>query len=510
MRAFLSVSDKQGLVAFASALVQEGVELLSTGGTAAALRQAGLDVKNVSEITGFPECLDGRVKTLHPNIHAGILAMRSNPAHMAQLEELGIAGIDMVVVNLYPFKETIAKADVTLEDAIENIDIGGPTMLRAAAKNWQDVAAIVDPADYDAVIAELKAGGLSKDSKFRLAAKVFSHTAAYDALIASYLSPRASLPEYPEQLTLTYEKVDTMRYGENPHQGAAFYRQIGAQPGSLVDAEQLGGKQLSYNNINDTNGALALLREFQDQPAVVAVKHANPCGVGVAQSIAEAYQLAYASDPVSVFGGIVACNRTVDAQTAQAMHEIFLEVVVAPDFAPDALDILTQKANLRLLRLPSILDQPLHAKECKSVLGGLLYQDMDLALLDGELQVATERAPTQEELDNALLAWKIVKHCRSNAIAIAKDNHSLGIGPGQVNRIWATEQAIKRSGEAVKGASMASDAFFPFSDCVEAAAAAGIGCIIQPGGSLRDQESIDACNAHGIAMVLTGMRHFKH
>ncbi len=510
MLAFLSVSDKNGLIEFATALQELGVSLISTGGTAATLQKAGLSVTAVSDITGFPECLDGRVKTLHPNIHAGILAMRSNSEHMAQLKKLTIEPIDLVVVNLYPFKETIARADVTLEEAIENIDIGGPTMLRAASKNWQDVASVVDPADYTVIIDELKKGAIARETKFRLAAKVFSHTAAYDALISSYLAPKAQLPAFPDQLTLTYEKVDDMRYGENPHQAAAFYREIGKQPASLVNAEQLNGKQLSYNNINDTNGALALLREFQNQPTAVAIKHANPCGVGVGESIADAYRLAYEADPISVFGGIVACNRSIDANTATAMSEIFLEVIVAPDFDTDALEILKKKPNLRLLRLPGILDQPTNTRECKSVVGGLLYQDMDIALLDETPRVVSERKPSEKEMQDALLAWKIVKHCRSNAIAIAKNNQSLGIGPGQVNRIWAVQQAIEHSGEAVKGATLASDAFFPFNDCVEAAAKAGIRCIIQPGGSIRDQDSIDACNANGIAMLFTGMRHFKH
>ncbi len=511
MRAFLSVSDKSGLVDFAKGLRELGVELISTGGTAKALRDAGLDVTGVSDVTGFPECLDGRVKTLHPRIHAGILARRDRPEHMAQIAELEIEPIDLVVVNLYPFKQTIAKPDVTLEEAIENIDIGGPSMLRAAAKNWQGVASIVDVDDYAVVLEELrKKGEVSRETKFRLCAKVFSHTAAYDALIAAYLAPQAGLPEYGDALTLTFEKAQDMRYGENPHQSAAFYRRVGAQPGCLTDAEQLNGKQLSYNNINDTNGALDLLREFQDEIAVVAVKHGNPCGVGVADTVFEAYKKAYEADPVSVFGGIVVTNAPIDAQTAQEMVQIFLEVIVAPAYSDEAVAILHTKQNLRVLRLPSVNHDLVTRQEIKSVAGGLLVQDMDLVLLDGTPICATKRQPTEDEMKNALLAWKVVKHAKSNGIAIAKDGQSLGIGPGQVNRIWAVESAIARSGDKVQRAALASDAYFPFDDCVKAAAKAGIRCVIQPGGSLHDEDSVKACDEAGIAMLYTGIRHFKH
>jgi len=510
MRAFLSVSDKTGIVEFARGLTEFGIEVISTGGTARALREAGIAVIGVSDVTGFPECLNGRVKTLHPRIHAGILAMRDNPDHMKQIADLGIETIDIVVVNLYPFKQTIAKPDVILEEAIENIDIGGPSMLRAAAKNWTSVTVVVDAADYDVVLSELKAGGVSKETRFRLCAKVFQHTAAYDALIADYLAPKASLPKFPDKFTCTYEKVQDMRYGENPHQNAVFYREVGARPGCLTDAQQLHGKELSYNNINDTNGALDLLREFKDEIAVVGCKHANPCGVGVADTVYDAYRLAYEADPVSIFGGIVVTNAVIDEATASEMVKIFLEIIVAPDFTPEALAILTQKKNLRLLKLPTINAPLARTLDMKKVAGGLLVQDMDLSLLGEELKVVTKRAPSDKELKDAMLAWKIVKHAKSNGIAIAKDNQSLGIGPGQVNRIWAAEMAIERSGERIKGAALASDAFFPFDDCVKAAAAAGITCIIQPGGSIRDEDSIKACNEAGIAMVFTGMRHFKH
>ncbi|MBR6408120.1 MAG: bifunctional phosphoribosylaminoimidazolecarboxamide formyltransferase/IMP cyclohydrolase [Clostridia bacterium] len=512
-RAILSVSDKTGIVDFAKELVDLGFEVLSTGGTATAIKDAGIPVTNVSDITGFPECLDGRVKTLHPMIHAGILAMRSNPRHMQQIENLGVTPIDVVAINLYPFKQTILKPDVTLEDAIENIDIGGPTMIRAAAKNWQDVAVIVDPADYSKVIEEYKANGeVSRDTKFRLCGKVFDHTAAYDALISNYLRKQRGDSPLGDTVTFTYEKVQSMRYGENPHQAAAFYREIGNQDNTLDAAEQLHGKELSYNNINDANGALDVLKEFGwDKPAAVGVKHANPCGVGTGETIYEAYMKAYNADPVSIFGGIVALNRPVDEQTAEELAKIFLEIIIAPDFDEKALEILTKKKNIRLLKLPQCAkanDESL--LDMKKVAGGLLVQQLDTKLLDGELKVVTDRAPTDEEMEQLLFAWKIVKHTKSNGIALAKDNATVGIGPGQTNRITALELAIKYGGDKVKGSVMASDAFFPFSDCVEAAKNAGITAIIQPGGSIRDEDSIKACNEAGIAMVFTGMRHFKH
>ena len=512
-RALLSVSDKTGIVELAQRLHALGVELLSTGGTMKALQDAGIPVTGVSDVTGFPECLDGRVKTLHPAIHAGLLAMRSNPQHMRQIAGLGIQPIDLVVINLYPFRQTIARPGVTFEEAIENIDIGGPTMLRAAAKNWQDVAVVVEPADYDAVLGELEqAGEVSRETKLRLCYKVFEHTAQYDCMIQQYL--RAQLPgdnRFPDKLTVTFEKVQGMRYGENPHQGAAFYRDLGDVAGTLPAARQLHGKELSYNNINDTNGALELLREF-DTTAVVAVKHGNPCGVGAADDVAGAYRLAYEADPVSVFGGIVVTNATVDAATAEQMSRIFLEIVVAPAYTDAALEILTRKKNLRVLQLDTThRAYPAGERVLRKVAGGLLVQDIDDVLLpEGELKVVTDRAPTEKQMQDLLLAWKIVKHTKSNGIAIARDNQSLGIGPGQVNRIWSTQMAIERSGEKVRGAALASDAFFPFDDCVKAAAQAGIACIIQPGGSVRDEDSIRACNEAGIAMVFTGMRHFKH
>ena len=515
-RAILSVSDKTGIVELARRLHDKGVTLLSTGGTMKAIAAAGIPVTGVSDVTGFPECLDGRVKTLHPMIHAGLLAIRSNEEHMAQIKELGVEPIDMVIINLYPFRQTIEKPGVTFEDAIENIDIGGPTMLRAAAKNAQDVVVVIDPADYDRVMDEFEqTGDVSLKTKRYLQYKVFEHTAQYDAMIQQYLRAQledAQAFEFPKNLTVTFEKVQDMRYGENPHQKAAFYRDLTDIAGTLPAAKQLHGKELSYNNINDTNGALELLREF-DTTAVVAVKHGNPCGVGVADEVAEAYRLAYEADPVSVFGGIVVTNATVDAATAEQMSKIFLEIIVAPKFTDEALAILTKKKNLRLLELDTtIRAYPKAERVMRKVAGGLLVQEIDDKLLpeDGELRVVTEKAPTAEQMKDLMLAWRIVKHAKSNAIAIARDNQSLGIGPGQVNRIWSTQMAIERSGERVKGAALASDAFFPFDDCVKACAEAGIACIIQPGGSVRDQDSIDACNKYGIAMVFTGMRHFKH
>ena len=514
-RAILSVSDKTGIVDLARRLSAKGVTLLSTGGTMKAIAQAGIPVTGVSDVTGFPECLDGRVKTLHPMIHAGLLAVRGNEEHMAQLAELGVEPIDMVVINLYPFRQTIEKPGVTFEDAIENIDIGGPTMLRAAAKNAQDVVVVIDPADYALVMDEFEAtGDVSLKTKRYLQYKVFEHTAQYDCMIQQYL--RGQLEdserfEFPQNLTVTFEKVQEMRYGENPHQKAAFYRDLGDIAGTLPAAKQLHGKELSYNNINDTNGALELLREF-DTTAVVAVKHGNPCGVGVADEVSEAWRLAYEADPVSVFGGIVVTNTAIDAATAEQMSKIFLEIIVAPRFTDEALAILTKKKNLRLLELDTtIRAYPKNERVMRKVAGGLLVQEIDDKLLpDGELKVVTQKAPTEAQMKDLLLAWKIVKHAKSNGIAIAKDNQSLGIGPGQVNRIWSTQMAIERSGERVKGAALASDAFLPFDDCVKACAEAGIACIIQPGGSVRDQDSIDACNRYGIAMVFTGMRHFKH
>lgn len=509
-RALLSVSDKTGIVDFARGLYELGYEVLSTGGTARALSAASVPCTEVSEVTGFPECLDGRVKTLHPAVHAGILAMRDKPEHMQQLHDLGIVPIDVVAINLYPFKETILKPDVTLEEAIENIDIGGPTMLRAAAKNWQDVCVVVDPADYGSILDALRAGTISRQQKFLLSQKVFEHTAHYDALIARYLAQEAGVHN-PPTLTLTFEKAQELRYGENPHQPAAFYREVGRGfDGTVAGVRQLHGKELSYNNIGDLDGALSVIKEFPDTPCAVAVKHANPCGVGTGETLLEAYTRAYAADPVSIFGGIVALNRTVGIQTAEELSKTFLEIIVAPAFTKEAFELLSRKKNIRLLELPHINTRNGAWRDLKKVAGGLLVQELDTALLGDELKTVTRREPTPQELEQLLFAWRVVKHVKSNAIVLAKDSCTVGVGPGQTNRVTALELAIRYGGDKTRGSVMASDAFFPFDDCVKAAHAAGVTAIIQPGGSVRDEDSIRACDECGIAMVFTGMRHFRH
>ncbi len=517
MRALISVSDKTGLVELARELRSLGVEIISTGGTYKKLHEEGIEAIEISDLTGFPECLDGRVKTLHPMVHAGLLAMRSNKKHMEQIEELGVKPIDMVIVNLYPFKETIMKDGVTREDAVENIDIGGPTMLRSAAKNYQDVTVVIDPKDYEKVLTELKeAGEVSLDTKFYLMQKVFTHTAHYDAMIADYLKKERKDESFPETLTMTFEKVQDMRYGENPHQKACFYREVGKQVGSLVDAVQLNGKELSFNNINDTNGALELLKEYEE-PTVVACKHGNPCGVGSADTIMEAWKKAYEADKVSIFGGIVTINREVNEELAKEIQKIFLEVIVAPSYTEEALKILQTKKNVRVLQLDNIsIPQKETAYDLKKVNGGLIVQTIDSKLIDeAQMKVVTKTEPTKEQMEDLLFAWKMVKFVKSNGIAVAKNKQSIGIGPGQVNRIWAANQCFEHAKEligedATKGAVLASDAFFPFDDCVESAHKAGIKAIIQPGGSVRDQDSIDKCNEYGIAMIFTGIRHFKH
>lgn len=534
-RALVSVSDKAGVVEFCKGLVENGFEIISTGGTAKALKDAGLKVIGISEITGFPECLDGRVKTLHPNVHAGLLAMRSNPEHMAQLEKLNINTIDIVCVNLYPFKATLAKG-ADFAECIENIDIGGPTMIRAAAKNYQDVAVIVDPKDYNKVLEELKNGGVTLETKKYLQYKVFAHTAVYDSLISNYLAAQLGI-EYPDSVTFAYEKAQDLRYGENPQQSAVFYKEEFPRKGCLSSAKQVWGKELSYNNINDANGALELLKEFGETPAVVACKHANPCGVGTGKDIHEAYLRAYNSDPVSVFGGILAINGEVDEATATEINKIFIEIVMAPSYSEKALEILEQKKNIRLLVIDDIsARREATAKDMKKVYGGLLVQQYDECLIKDEdmnlfknkasvetsvlpsgktktvygCGVVTDRAPTAEEVEAMLFNWKVVKHTKSNAIVIGKSGRTTGIGMGQTNRIWAAQQAIAHAGEEAKGSVMASDAFFPFPDCVEECVKAGVTAIIQPGGSIRDKDSVDACNAAGIAMVFVGDRHFKH
>ncbi|WP_404447466.1 bifunctional phosphoribosylaminoimidazolecarboxamide formyltransferase/IMP cyclohydrolase [Sutcliffiella horikoshii] len=509
MRALVSVSNKEGIVPFVQQLVDLGVEVISTGGTKKVLQDNGVKVIGISEVTGFPEILDGRVKTLHPMIHGGLLAMRDNESHKAQLEEHGITPIDLVVVNLYPFKETISKADSTFEDAIENIDIGGPTMLRAAAKNHKDVAVLVDPVDYEGVISELKESGkVEVATRRRLAAKVFRHTAAYDAMISNYLT-EAVEEKHPESLTVTFEKKQDLRYGENPHQQAAFYQAPLASEFSIASAEQLHGKELSYNNINDADAALQIVKEFTN-PAVVAVKHMNPCGVGTGATTVEAYRRAYEADPVSIFGGIIAFNTEVDKETAELLHELFLEIVIAPSFSEDAFAVLKQKKNIRLL-LVDMNGAGVMQSRMVSVRGGLLVQDEDqFGLEDATVSVPTKREPTEQEWADLKLAWKVVKHVKSNAIVLAKEGQTVGVGAGQMNRVGAAKIAIEQAGEKAVGSALGSDAFFPMNDTVEAAAKAGVTAIIQPGGSIKDEDSIKKADEYGIAMVFTGMRHFKH
>ncbi|MCW9133537.1 bifunctional phosphoribosylaminoimidazolecarboxamide formyltransferase/inosine monophosphate cyclohydrolase [Bacillus cereus] len=508
-RALVSVSDKTGVVEFVKGLLEQGIEVISTGGTKKLLEENGLQVIGISEVTGFPEIMDGRVKTLHPNIHGGLLAVRDNETHVAQMNELGIQAIDFVVVNLYPFKETIAKPDVTFADAIENIDIGGPTMIRSAAKNHKFVSVIVDPVDYDVVLAELKENGeVTDETKRKLAAKVFRHTAAYDALISNYLTEQMG-EESPETLTVTFEKKQDLRYGENPHQKATFYKAPFAATSSVAYAEQLHGKELSYNNINDADAALSIVKEFTE-PAVVAVKHMNPCGVGVGADIHEAYTRAYEADPVSIFGGIIAANREIDKATAEKLHEIFLEIVIAPSFSQEALEVLQSKKNLRLLTV-NIEKATTASKKLTSVQGGLLVQEEDtLSLDESTISIPTKREPSEQEWKDLKLAWKVVKHVKSNAIVLAKDDMTIGVGAGQMNRVGSAKIAITQAGEKAQGSALASDAFFPMPDTVEEAAKAGITAIIQPGGSIRDEDSIKMADEYGIAMVFTGVRHFKH
>ncbi|MFB4474782.1 bifunctional phosphoribosylaminoimidazolecarboxamide formyltransferase/IMP cyclohydrolase [Oceanobacillus caeni] len=508
-RALISVSDKQNIIEFAKGLVELDYEIISTGGTLSKIQEAGIPAKAIDEVTGFPEIMDGRVKTLHPFVHGGLLAKRSNPDHMNQMKENNIEPIDMVVVNLYPFKQTLEKEGVSKEEIIENIDIGGPTMLRSAAKNFEDVTVIVDPQDYDDILTSLKENTLDFVKRQKLAAKVFRHTANYDAMIAEYFMGETN-EEFPETYTVTYEKVQDLRYGENPHQKAAFYKRPIVNTMSLAAAKQLHGKELSYNNIQDANAALEILAEYDGQAAAVAVKHMNPCGIGVADSISDAFNRAFAADPISIFGGIVALNEEVDSPTAEKLSEIFLEIVIAPSFSEKALEILTKKKNIRLLELP-MNDTEVVSHKLTSVNGGVLIQDQDNGKVEVDnLKVVTKRQPTEQELHDLLFAWKAVKHVKSNAIVLAKDGQTIGVGAGQMNRVGSAKIAIEQAGGKTKGSVMSSDAFFPMPDTVEEAVKAGVTAIIQPGGSIRDQDSIDVCDEHGIAMVYTGMRHFKH
>lgn len=513
MRALISVSDKTGIVDFARGLSALGVEIISTGGTYQTLEEDGIAAIGVPEITGFPECLDGRVKTLHPAVHGGILAMRDRPEHMKQLTDLGITPIDVVVINLYPFRDTILKPGITLSAALENIDIGGPAMIRSAAKNHKDVIVLCDPADYDRALKSISEGGMDYGERYSLALKAFEYTAAYDAMIANYLREEKGL-ELPSNPTFTYEKIMDLRYGENPHQKASYYREVRPGPGALTGAVQLGGKELSFNNINDAYCAIETLREF-DEPTAVAVKHGNPCGVGSGPDIESAYAAACEADPVSIFGGIIAANRVIVDEAARRITDIFTEVLVAPGYTESALNILRRRENLRILEMKDILAPGKgNAFEIKSVSGGLLMQQVDDSLFDEKsLKVVTKASPTDKEWQDLRFAMKVVKHVKSNAIVIAKGGMTLGVGPGQTNRVRSVEIAIRGTGDEPKdlrGSVMASDAFFPFDDCVTAAAAAGVKAIIQPGGSKNDSDSIARADELGIAMVFTGERHFRH
>lgn len=508
-RALLSVSDKTGIVEFAKGLKEAGFEIVSTGGTKKTLAENGIEVIGIEEITKFPEIMDGRVKTLHPNVHGGLLARRNDDSHLAQLAEHHIQPIDLVCVNLYPFQHTIAKPDVTPEEAIENIDIGGPTMLRSAAKNHEFVTVVVDPSDYDIVLAQFSENGeVSGQKKRQLAAKVFRHTAAYDAVISEYMTQLAE-EENPESVTLTYNLKQSLRYGENPHQNASFYQKPLGSSFSVAYGTQLHGKELSYNNINDADAALLIVRDFE-QPAAVAVKHMNPCGVGVGETLAEAFRKAYEADSTSIFGGIIALNREVDLETSMMLKDIFLEIIIAPSFTKDALDVLTAKKNIRLLTV-DFKGERKNEQKTTSIQGGLLVQDLDTYGFDqATISIPTKREPSEEEWAALKLGWKVVKHVKSNAIVVSGEQMTFGIGAGQMNRVGAANIALAQAGDKATGAALASDAFFPMDDTVEAAAKAGITAIIQPGGSVRDEDSIKKADEYGIAMVFTGVRHFQH
>ncbi|MBN2646320.1 MAG: bifunctional phosphoribosylaminoimidazolecarboxamide formyltransferase/IMP cyclohydrolase [Thiotrichales bacterium] len=515
-RALISVSDKNGILDFAKNLSQMGVAILSTGGTYKVLSEAGLKVTEVSEYTSFPEMMDGRVKTLHPKIHGGLLGRRGKDD--AVMAEHGIEAIDMVVVNLYPFEATVAKADCSLEDAIENIDIGGPTMLRSAAKNHNDVAVVTDPADYSRILGELQAnnGQLSHATRFDLAIKTFEQTARYDGAISNYFGKLFNTEEgdnFPRTFNTQFVKKQSMRYGENPHQAAAFYTERNPTEASISTAVQIQGKELSFNNIADTDAALELVKTF-DETACVIVKHANPCGVAIGANPFEAYDRAYKTDPTSAFGGIIAFNRELDAETAKAIVERqFVEVIIAPTVSAEAKAVVAAKQNVRLLACGEFNGQQA-AYDYKRVTGGLLVQDRDLgAVAVEDLKVVSKRAPTDKEMQDLMFAWKVAKYVKSNAIVYVKDGMTIGVGAGQMSRVYSAKIAgIKAADEGleVPGSVMASDAFFPFRDGIDAAAAAGITAVIHPGGSMRDQEVIDAADEHGIAMVFTGMRHFRH
>lgn len=516
MKALISVSDKTGVVEFAKGLIALGWEILSTSGTMKLLKESGVPVTSVSDVTGFPEICDGRVKTLHPKIHGALLARRDIPEHMKELKDNDIDTIDLVCVNLYPFRETIAKPDVTMEDAVEHIDIGGPSMLRSAAKNWESVTVVCNHADYETILSEIKAdGNTTRETRLKLSAKAYTHTAEYDMAISTYMRAQAGLPE---KLFLEYDLKQELRYGENPHQEAKFFASTVKEPFSLATAEQLNGKELSYNNIQDANATLNIAREF-DEPFCVGVKHMNPCGSATGKTIAEAWKKAYEADKTSIFGGIVAANREIDLETAQMLKPIFLEIVMAPSFAPDALELLCTKKNLRVLKVDMSKDNTVR-KQYVSMNGGMLVQDRDINTkpVSAE-QCVTEAKPTAEQLADLEFAWKIVKHVKSNAIVVAKNGMTYGVGAGQMNRIGSAEIALKQAQATLKeegkdimteGLVLASDGFFPFNDCVALAAEYGIKAIVQPGGSIRDEDSVKLADEKGITMLFTGERHFKH
>ncbi len=508
MRAILSVSDKTGVVDFARGLKELGVEIYSTGGTKKALEQAGVPVRGVEELTNFPEILDGRVKTLHPAVHAGILARRDLPDHLSQLEEKGMMTIDLVAVNLYPFVQTIAKKGVGLDEALENIDVGGPTMIRAAAKNFPHVIVVVDPEDYQPVLEQLSKGEIGLKERKRLAQKAFQHVATYDTAIAHYLRPEDE--KFPEKLTIALSKLHDLSYGENPHQEAAFYIEeaIGPRKTAITAANQLWGKELSFNNILDLDAALKIVQDFSP-PAITIIKHNNPCGLACHDDLAEAYRRALAGDPVSAFGGIVASNRPIDLATAQEIDKTHFDAIIAPGYDEDALLLLKRKRDLRLLELGPLAEGVAMALDFRRVSGGFLAQTED-SVAQEELRPVTKRQPTPEEERDLLFAWRAAKHVKSNAIVLVKDLALLGMGAGQPSRVDSVEIALKKAGGRARGSVLASDAFFPFADGVELAARGGVTAIIQPGGSVRDEEVIRAANEHGIAMVFTGVRHFKH
>ena len=509
MRALISVSDKTGVVDFAQQLRSLGWEIIATGGTMKLLRDSGVEVINISDVTGFPEICDGRVKTLHPKVHGGLLARRDDESHLQALKDNGIEFIDMVCVNLYPFRQTIAKPDVTMEDAIENIDIGGPSMLRSAAKNYKDVTVVCDPADYATIIEEIKEGGnTTVGTRLQLSAKAYTHTAEYDSMIATYMRKAAGLNE---KLFLEFDLVQGLRYGENPHQQAKFYGSAESGSYSLANAKQLNGKELSYNNIQDANAALCIVREF-DEPFCVGLKHMNPCGAAIGTDVVDAWTKAYEADKVSIFGGIVAVNREVTREAAELMKPIFLEIIMAPSFSEGALEVLCTKKNLRLLQVDMTKDERV-VNQYVSVNGGLLVQDLDKTTAEVTAEMCvTETKPTAEQVVDLNFGWRIVKHVKSNAIVVVKDGKTLGVGAGQMNRVGSAEIALKQAAAAghTEGLVLASDGFFPFDDTVTLASQYGVTAIVQPGGSVRDEDSIKKANEYGITMLCTGMRHFKH